>query len=246
MDPMEEFHEQKRANIAKLGADEQVRDLSKQWLGAVSRLRYCYHFSWLGVPVIQFPQDIVALQEIVWSVKPEVIIETGIAHGGSLILYASMMELIGGDGIVVGVDIDIRAHNRAAIDSHRLANRIRMVEGSSVADDTISAVERILGSRERGLVVLDSNHASDHVLAELRRYQRFVPAGSYLIVLDTIIDSMPADFSAGRPWGPGRGAGSAVKRFLSENDRFEIDSEYTDKLLVSAAPDGFLKCVKNP
>lgn len=246
MDPMKEFYEQKRTNVAKLTADETIRCLSKEWFEAVSRHRYSYHFSWLGLPTIQFPQDLVALQEIVWSVKPDVVIETGVAHGGSLVFYASLLELIGGDGIAIGIDVDIRAHNRQAIEGHRLRKRIKLVEGSSIADATIGAVERIVGGSRRAIVVLDSNHESSHVLAELRLYQRFVRAGSYLIVLDTVIDAMPAEFSRGRPWGPGRGPGTALRHFLQENDRFEVDPECTEKLLLSAAPDGFLKCVKDP
>src|SRR5450432_2708678 len=243
---METFYQQKRANIRALGADADIRDLTRAWFSGVSKHRYSYHFSWLGIPIIQFPQDLIAMQEIIWSVKPDAIIETGVAHGGSLVFHASMLELMGGDGIVVGVDVEVRAHNRQAIEAHPLAGRIRLVEGSSVDPAIVGQVESFLVGKTNPLVILDSNHACSHVLAELELYQRFVRSGSYLLVLDTIIDDMPEEFSDGRPWGPGRGPKAAVHRFLQTTDRFVIDQEYNDKLLVSVAPDGFLRCVSDP
>ena len=246
MDPMEAFYQQKRANIRALGADADVRDLTRAWFNGVSKHRYSYHFSWLGIPIIQFPQDLVAMQEIIWSVRPDAIIETGVAHGGSLVFHASMLELMGGDGIVVGVDVEVRAHNRQAIEAHPLARRIRLVEGSSVDPAIIGQVENLLVGKTNPLVILDSNHACSHVSAELELYQRFVRSGSYLLVLDTIIDDMPEEFSNGRPWGPGQGPKAAVCRFLQATDRFVIDQEYNDKLLISVAPDGFLRCVSDP
>jgi cephalosporin hydroxylase len=246
VDPMETFYQQKHANIRSLGADAEIRDLTRAWFSRVSRHRYSYHFSWLGIPVIQFPQDLIAMQEIIWSVKPDAIIETGVAHGGSLVFHASMLELMGGDGIVVGVDVEVRAHNRRLIDAHPLAKRIRLVEGSSVDGATVGHVESLLVGKTNPLVILDSNHACSHVSAELELYQRFVRSGSYILVLDTIIDDMPEEFSNGRPWGPGRGPKAAVHRFLQATDRFAIDQEYNNKLLVSVAPDGFLRCVSDP
>jgi cephalosporin hydroxylase len=246
MDPMTVFYQEKRANVQALGADDVIRNLSRAWFRSVSKHRYSYHFSWLGLPIIQFPQDMIAMQEIIWAVKPDVVVETGVAHGGSLAFHASMLELIGGNGIVVGIDVDIRRHNREAIQSHPLASRIRLVEGSSIARDTIAKLEDLLADRRNPLVILDSNHASSHVAAELESYQCFVRRGSYLIVLDTVIDEMPDEFSIGRPWGPGRGPKSAVHEFLRTNSRFVVDEEYNNKLLISVAPDGFLRCVCDP
>ncbi len=240
------FYRQKRANIRALGADTDIRDLTKAWFRGVSKHRYSYHFSWLGIPIIQFPQDLIAMQEIIWSVKPDAIIETGVAHGGSLVFHASMLELIGGDGIVVGVDVEIRSHNRRAIESHPLSRRVKLVEGSSVDGRTIDQVEGLLLGKKNPLVILDSNHSSAHVLAELDLYQHFVKSGSYLLVLDTIIDDMPEEFSNGKPWGPDQGPKTAVHRFLRKTERFVIDQEYNDKLLISVAPDGFLRCVSDP
>jgi cephalosporin hydroxylase len=243
--PMEEFYELKAANIGSLGADAELREISKNWFIRASKRRYSYHFSWLGLPIIQFPQDIVALQEVIWAVKPDAIVETGIAHGGSLVFHASMMALLGGNGIVVGVDIDIRSHNRAAIDEHPLSSRIKLVEGSSIDRDAFKKIEQLVAGRRKLLVILDSLHEADHVLEELRLYQSLVGAGSYIIVLDTIIDDMPAAFSEDKPWTAGRGPKIAVHKFLNENKRFEIDTEFNDKLLISVAPDGFLRCTSD-
>ncbi len=246
MDPMDAFYQQKRANVRALGADVDIRNLTRAWFSGVSKHRYSYHFSWLGVPIIQFPQDLVAMQEIIWSVKPDAIIETGVAHGGSLVFHASMLELMGGDGIVVGIDVEIRAHNRQVIEAHPLAGRIKLVEGSSIDRVTVDQVERQLVGKRNPLVILDSNHSCPHVLAELDLYQHFVRRGSYLVVLDTIVDEMPEKFSDGKPWGPGRGPKAAVHQFLQATNRFVIDQEYNDKLLISVAPDGFLRCVSDP
>jgi cephalosporin hydroxylase len=245
MDFMKEFFDQKRKNVEALGSDRELRRLSAEWLGAVSKQRYSYHFTWLGVPIIQFPQDLMALQEIIWSVKPDAIVETGVAHGGSLIFHASMLELMGSDGIAIGVDVDIRPHNRKAIESHPLGGRIRLVQGNSTEEGTVREVERLLVAARRPLVILDSNHIDTHVLSELRLYQKFVQNGSYLVVLDTIVDDMPEEFSSGRAWGPGRGPKAAVGKFLKESDRFVVDEEFNQKLLISVAPDGYLRCIKD-
>jgi cephalosporin hydroxylase len=197
----------------------------------------------MGRPIIQFPQDMLALQEIVWRVKPEVIVETGIAHGGSLVYSASLLALLGGDRFVVGVDVDIRAHNRREIEAHPMAARIRMIQGSSVDDTVASAVrDHCLGKRSV-LVILDSNHTHAHVLRELQLYGPLVTTGSYLIVLDTLIEDMPAEFFAGRAWGKGNNPKTAVHEFLAGTKRFEIDAAIPAKLLLTTAPDGYLRCV---
>jgi cephalosporin hydroxylase len=204
--------------------------------------RYTYNFRWLGLPVIQFPADLVALQEIVWETRPEVVVETGIAHGGSLVFYASLLELLGGDRVVIGIDIDIRAHNRAAIEAHPLAKRIAMVEGSSVDPSIVDEVRTLVRGR-RTMVVLDSNHTHEHVLRELEHYASLVSEGCYLVVLDTIVDRMPKSLYADRPWGPGDNPMTAVDAFLAGNDAFAIDREYDGKLLFTVAPRGYLKRV---
>jgi cephalosporin hydroxylase len=198
----------------------------------------------MGRPIIQYPQDIIAMQEIIWSVKPDLIIETGIAHGGSLVFYASMLELLGGDGIVLGVDIDVRAHNRQGIESHPMAKRIRMIEGSSTDPAVIAMVADHARSRSRVLVTLDSNHTHEHVSLELQAYSPLVTVGSYLVVFDTVVEHMPKSMFPDRPWGPGDNPMTAVRQFLLSNDRFVIDRDIEQKLLLTVAPEGYLRCIK--
>jgi cephalosporin hydroxylase len=231
--------------ISAHARDEQMQRLTREWFDGAARYEYTYRFSWLGRPIIQFPQDIVALQEIIWAVKPDVIVETGIAHGGSLVFSASMLELIGGDHRrVLGVDIDIREHNRVEIEQHPLSKRITMIEGSSVEQPVIEEVRSFVGDAESVLVILDSNHTHEHVLRELELYSPFVTAGSYLIVFDTVIEFMPDDAFPNRPWGKGANPYTAVEDFLRGTDRFEVDDSIAEKLLFTVAPGGYLRCVR--
>jgi len=211
--------------------------------------KYSYNFSWLGRPIIQYPQDIVAMQEIIWRVNPDLIIETGIAHGGSLIFSASMLELnaaCGGpqNAEVLGVDIDIRAYNREAIEAHPMFKRISMIQGSSIAPEIIEQVKAKASGKQRVLVCLDSNHTHDHVLAELQAYAPLTSVGSYCVVFDTIIEDMPDEMFPDRPWGPGNNPKTAVWEWLKTNTEFEIDKQIDHKLLISVAPDGYLKRVR--
>jgi len=221
-----------------------MRNLRRWMLEKIVQYRFAYNFSWLGRPVIQLPEDIVAMQELVWNVKPDLIIETGVAHGGSLVFYASLLELLGA-GEVLGIDIDIRQHNRSEIERHPLAKRVALLQGSSVSAKIIAEIRRVAAGKNRVLVILDSDHTHQHVLAELRLYSPFVKRGSYLVVFDTIIDDLPADCFPDRPWSPGNNPKTAVRAFLAENDRFQIDARITDKLLFTAAPDGYLRCIKD-
>jgi len=228
--------------IAAMAGDAEVDRLARELFDRVNSYRYSYNFTWLGRPVIQYPQDLVALQELIWRVRPDLIVETGIAHGGSLVFSASMLELLG-DGEVLGVDIEIRPHNREAIEAHPLARRIAMIEGSSVDEQVVAQVREHAAGKERVLVILDSNHTHEHVARELELYGELVTPGSYLIVMDTVIDDMPAESFPDRPWGPGNNPKTAVHEFLAHTDRFEIDREISDKLLITVAPDGYLKCL---
>jgi cephalosporin hydroxylase len=230
------------ALIASMAADPEVRRLGSELFDKVNEYRYSYNFTWLGRPVIQFPQDLVAMQEVIWRARPQVIVETGIAHGGSLIFTASMLEILG-EGKVVGVDIDIRAHNRVAIEEHPIARRIEMIEGSSVDPAIVEQVRSAIGGAERVLVILDSNHTHEHVLAELQLYAPLVTEGSYLIVMDTVVEDMPADAFPDRPWGTGDNPMTAMREFLAGTDRFEIDQEISDKLVLTVAPSGYLRCL---
>jgi cephalosporin hydroxylase len=218
------------------------RDL--EWLAESVKKRYSYNFTWLGRPIIQYPQDILAMQELIWRVQPDLIVETGVAHGGSVVFYASMLELIGGPGEVLGIDIEIRPHNRIAIESHSMAKRIRLIEGSSVSDTVISEV-RARAAGRRTMVVLDSMHTHTHVARELELYSPLVKAGSYLVVCDTIIEDLPTDSYPDRPWGKGNNPKTAVREFLGCNDRFVIDREIEAKLQITVAPDGYLRCVRD-
>lgn len=242
--PDELFSNEVSNNIVSLASDTRLAALSRDWLEATARHKYSYNFTWLGRPVIQYPQDMIALQEIVWRTQPEIIVETGIAHGGSLIFYASILELIGGQGHVIGVDVDIRPHNRAAIEAHPMCRRISLIQGSSTDPDIISEISsRVHGKRT--MVVLDSNHAEAHVLSELEAYSPQVSNGCYLVVLDTIIESLPDDCFTDRPWRRGSNSKTAVDAFLRRNDRFVVDRSIEDKLLITVAPGGYLLCVKD-
>ncbi len=244
MNEIEKFKSEVRQNIEGLKNDTDVQALSRIWVREITRHKYAYNFSWMGRPIIQFPQDMVAMQEIIWATKPDLIIETGVAHGGSLIYYASLMEMMGLDGYVLGIDIDIRAHNLAEIDAHPMRKRIEMIQGSSVAPETVTAVAGHVIDKKSVLVVLDSNHTKDHVLQELKSYSPFVTLNNYLVVYDTLVEDMPEDLIADRPWGKGDNPKTAVWEFLKGTNQFEIDKAIEAKILITVAPDGYLKRVR--
>jgi len=244
MNDADKFRAEVEDNIEGLKQDRDVQALSRVWLREITRHKYAYNFSWMGRPIIQFPQDMIAMQEIIWNVQPDLIIETGIAHGGSLIYYASLLEMLGGDGYVLGIDIDIRAHNREAIETHPMFKRIRMIEGSSVSDEVAAQVAKHSRDRKSVLVVLDSNHTHEHVLNELELYAPHVTRDSYIVVFDTLIEDMPGDLAQDRPWGIGNNPKTAVHEFLSGTDEFVVDSEIESKILITVAPGGYLKRVK--
>lgn len=238
----QQFRDEVRDNISGLRGDGGLQARSRDWIRDTSAHKYTYNFSWMGRPIIQFPQDMMAMQEILWAVKPDLVIEAGVAHGGSIVYYASLLELMG-HGEVVGIDIDIRAHNREAIEAHPMAKRIRLIEGSSIADDTIRQVQQIAQGK-RVVVVLDSNHTHEHVLAELRAYAPLVCVGGYCVVMDTVVEDMPKSMFPNRPWGPGDNPKTAVHEYLRETNAFEIDGDIDAKLLISVAPSGYLRRVR--
>ncbi len=249
MDPIEEFKTQVAENIEGLANDQDVQELSRTWSQETNRNGYTYNFEWLGRPIIQYPQDIMAMQELIWQVQPDLIIEMGIAHGGSLIFFASMLELnaaCGGpvDAGVLGVDIDIRQHNRKAIEEHPMARRISMIEGSSIDPNTIEQVKAGTEGKKKIMVCLDSNHTHDHVLAELEAYAPLTSVDSYCVVFDTLIQDMPAELFEDRDWGPGDNPKTAVWQYLKTHPEFEIDKSIDHKLLISVAPDGYLKRIR--
>jgi cephalosporin hydroxylase len=238
-----EFENKNNKSIKTMSKDLEFRKQSDDWFKKSLKYEYSYHFSWLGRPIIQYPQDILAVQEIIWKVKPDLIIETGIAHGGSLILSASILELIG-KGEVVGIDIDIRKHNKKEIEKHSLFKRITMIKGSSINKKIIKKVQDLAKGKKKIMVILDSNHTHDHVFKELIAYAPLVSKGGYLIIFDTIIQNMPEEFTKNRPWGKNNNPKTAVNEFLKKNDRFKIDKKLENKLLITAAPEGYLKCIK--
>lgn len=269
MKPATCFKKEQAESASKMADSKRVRELTTAWVLETAQFKYSYNFNWLARPIIQFPQDILAMQEIIWEVKPDLIIETGIAHGGSIIFSATMLALLdlteaiqaGAETInpgfskrkVLGIDIEIRTHNRAAIEGHPMFNRIQMIEGSSIAPEVIRQVRSIAKDYSRILVCLDSMHTHEHVLAELEAYAPLVSPGSYCVVFDTIIEDMPADIFPDRPWGAGNNPKTAVHdylRRLKDEGRtaadgsplsYEIDKTIENKLLITVAPDGYLK-----
>ncbi|UYO94997.1 cephalosporin hydroxylase family protein [Pollutimonas sp. M17] len=242
-DAATDYQVEKRERIIKYGQDAELKALSIAWRDKIIERKYMYNASWLGRPIIQLPTDTLALQEIIWAVKPDLIIETGVAHGGSIIFSASMLQLLG-HGHVVGIDIDIRPHNRAAIETHPMAHRISLIEGSSVDADIVKKVHDMAAGK-KVLVMLDSNHAHDHVLAELNAYASLVSVGSYCIVFDTVVEDYPDESMwSDRPWKKGDNPKTAVHEWLGSHPEFEIDQTIQEQILVTAAPDGFLLRVK--
>jgi cephalosporin hydroxylase len=253
---MNDYYQDVADRIAGIAMNDELCDSAAVFMRASTQPKYSYNFSWLGRPVIQYPQDIVATQELIWAVKPDLIIETGIAHGGSLVFSASMLAMLdyadaaeAGEVLdparpkrkVVGVDIDIRAHNREALDAHPMRSRMELIEGSSIAPEIIAQVQKHANGKKRILVCLDSNHTHDHVLAELEAYAPMVGVGSYCCVFDTIIEDLPGDIFPDRPWGKGDNPKTAVWQYLRTHPEFEIDKLIERKLLITVAPDGYLK-----
>jgi len=253
------FRNECKDNTLRQAANERLKLATRDFMEASFGYKYPYNFEFLGRPIIQYPQDIVAMQEIIWEIKPDLIIETGIAHGGSLIMSASMLALLdlcdaeqAGQRIntivsnrkVLGVDVDIRKHNREAILTHPMASRIKMIEGSSTDIHVVEEVKKYSKNFNKILVCLDSNHTHEHVLKELNFYAPLTSMGSYCVVFDTIIEDLPKDTFLDRPWGPGNNPKTAVREYLKNNNDFEIDKKIQNKLLITVASDGYLKRIK--
>lgn len=244
IDPIKQFENERKEAIKKMSKDEELKKKSLDWMIHSDKYKYSYNFSWLGRPIIKYPQDIVALQEVIWKVKPDLIIETGIAHGGSIILSASILELIGGDGEVLGIDIDIRKHNRKEIENHRMFKRITMIEGSSTDMEVFKKVEKFAKGKSKIMVCLDSLHTHEHVIKELELYSKLVSVDSYLVLPDTFIEYFPKGYYSNRPWDVGNNPMTALQEFLRKHDNFVVDYEVVDKLLITEGFDGYLKRIK--
>lgn len=251
-----EFKNEVIQNVKGLKEDLQFKQLSIDWVEASAPHKYSYNFSWLGRPIIQYPQDIVALQELIYQIKPDLIIETGIAHGGSVIFSASMLAMLEYEDAVnnnialdpaspkrkvLGIDIDIREHNKREIEASSMISRIEMIEGSSISESTIEKVRSFAQPFKKVLLILDSNHTHEHVLSELNAYSDLVTVGSYCVVMDTIIQDMPDNMFADRPWNKTNNPKTAVREFLRSNDNFDVDRDLESKLQITVAPEGYLK-----
>jgi len=243
MDPIKQFQIETTERIQKQGKNTRLQETKDAFVVESIKSGYSYNFTWMGRPIIQYPQDMIGMQEIIWRLKPDLIIETGIAHGGSLIFYASLLELIG-HGEVVGVDIDIREHNRKEIESHPMHKRITLIQGSSTDEAIVSEVRQKAEGKNTVLVLLDSNHTHEHVLNELKAYAPMVTYNSYCVVFDTVVEDLPSDIYNNRPWDLGNNPKTAVREYLKQNDDFVIDTQMNSQLLISVAPDGYLKKIK--
>lgn len=247
--PIKQFQIEAIERIKLYQNNKALQDARQKFFEELNKSKYAYNFFWFGVPVLQIPQDMQALQEIIWEVKPDLVIETGIAYGGSIIFSASMLAVLEAcgkikKGDVIGIDIDIRSHNKKAILAHPLAKKITMLEWSSIDEGIIRKVTEFAKSKKRVLVCLDSNHTHAHVLAELRAYAPLVSVGSYIIVGDTGIEDLPKGTISGRPWGKGNNPKTAVWEFLKENKNFKVDKIIESKLILTGSPDGYLKRIK--
>lgn len=241
-DDRAEFEESRRKYARDLAADAEVIELSDRLFAVSDRHNFSYVWDWCGLPIIQLPSDILLMQEIIWGCRPTVVIETGIARGGSVIMYSSILRLLG-RGRVIGVDIDIRPHNRAAIEEHPFGDRVTLIEGSSVDPAVLEQIRSTLEPNDTVLVVLDSDHTHAHVLEELNLYSSLVTQGQFLVVADTIVESIPTQTHRPRAWGQGNNPATAVEEFLASNSDFERDPWINGKALLSSSRGGYLRRV---
>lgn len=243
---MSQFFEESKERVASYGADGLIASTAMGFQSLMVSRKYMYNFSWLGRPIIKLPQDLYTYQEIMWEVQPDLVIETGIAHGGSLVFTASLLALLEISGYVtnpkvIGIDIEIRQHNLTALNNHPLRKFMELYEGSSTSINIIEKVRRSAQGAQTVLVILDSNHTNEHVYSELSAYAPLVTPGSYCIVEDTGIEFSPMDLIGDRPWGPGNSPMTAVNRYLSEDSNFEIDQSFQNKTWITSSPNGILK-----
>lgn len=246
-DAVAQFHQEREENIRAMTQDKNTKRIGRLFMDHMTDYKYGYYFTWMGRPIIQHPQDIVALQEVIMEVQPDLIIETGIAHGGSLVLSASMLELLDIaaplDNMkreVVGIDIEIRLHNRAAIEAHPMYRKITMLEGSSTDAEIAAAVREIARQHKTIMVLLDSCHTAEHVLREMELYGPLVSVHSYLVVYDTLVEFEDKPHTD-RPWGKGNSPYTAVQEFLRTHDEFTVDETIEQKIVITSCPGGWLR-----
>lgn len=237
------FDQEKERYIKKLSSSKEVNACALKFIEEADKHNYAYNWTWMGLPIIQMPEDIILIQEIIWDVKPDVIVETGIAWGGSVVLYASILELIG-RGKVIAVDKVLPPHNAKAIKNCNFSNRLDLIEGSSTDTAISEKVKGKIKPTDKVMVILDSNHTDQHVYNELEIYAPLVSEGSYLVVSDTIVEEIPEQTHRPRPWGHGNNPRTAIDRFLKNNDQFTRDNTYNYKAINSFTRNGYMKCVK--
>lgn len=230
-------HDGKTESV-ELYSEEGMDLISSLWAKLYAYHKYTHDITWMGVPIIQYPEDIVMMQELIWKIRPDVIVECGIAHGGAALFYASLLELVG-KGIVIGIDVEIRQYNRIVIENHPLSNRVKMIELSSVSEEAITRVKELIKPSDKVLVVLDSNHSKDHVARELFMYKDIVSPGSYLVAMDGA-QAFMWDIPNGKPEWKEDNPLTAIEEFMKDNKAFEIDHHYT-RLKVTSNPKGFLR-----
>jgi cephalosporin hydroxylase len=242
-DDRKEFEDEKSRQSRAMGRDVDVFQQSLKLITALDAYGYSYLWSWMGVPIIQMPADVMATQEVIWATKPDIIIETGVARGGSVLFMASLLEIIG-KGKVIGVDIDIRAHNREAIETHPMSKRVVLLEGGSVDEVTLARVRAEIPDGASVMVVLDSDHSRQHVLAECRAYGPMVTPGCYMVVADTVVGHVTeenAPRKRSKVWFKGDEPLSALQDYMSETNRFEVDEALNGKLVMSSSPGGYVR-----
>ena len=245
-DDRSEFKKKRHSQSLELGRDKKIFDRSTNLLVELDKYSYSYLWTWMGAPIIQMPADILATQEVIWDSKPNVIIETGVARGGSVLMLASLLQLIG-KGIVIGVDVHIRAHNRDSIESHPMGKHVRLIEGNSTSMDVLSQVKDLIKPDDRVMVILDSDHSYDHVLGELRTYGPVVSKGCYLVVADTLLgflENHQTPKQRSHIYLKGNEPLSAVRYYMTETNRFESDDVINGKLVLSSSPGGFFRCIE--
>lgn len=235
-----EFEVQKAQMLANQGKDRELFDLGRDFIIKSDRHGYAYQWTWCGLPIIQMPQDVLAVQQIMWQRRPSVVIETGVAWGGSIALYASLMDLYGGR-LVVGIDLNLAESVERALAELEFQTPIELFRASSTAPETVESVRGLVRPDDSVMVILDSNHTHDHVLHELRSYSGLVTNGQYLVVSDTIVQEIPIQTHRPRPWGPGDNPGTAASQFLDSSTEFVVDADLHNQLVMTFNPRGYLR-----
>ena len=239
---------QARTAYHPIGTQEAFSAISQAWLRAGWDTKYVYSFAWMGRPIIQLPEDMIRIQEVIYRIKPDVIIETGVAHGGSLVFYATLCKAMD-RGRVIGIDIEIRPHNRKAIEAHEFFEYVTLVEGDSVDEHVVDTVKSLVDSGEKVIVILDSNHTKQHVLSELRAYSELVSVGSYIVACDGIMENLVGAPRSSEDWS-WNNPKAAAEEFVKENDSFVIEEPsfpFNEGIIterVTYWPSAFLRRIK--